>query len=99
MGDSCFYELQLDGFDAAVIHIAGGHTMGARFRVGYSDVADSIDGEAIVEAAVVTQDPAVPVIGVLAEADVCDNEEGGEVQAKELDCLDDGAFRVVCCSS
>lgn len=37
--------------------------------------------------------------GVLAEADVGDDEEGGEASAKETDGLDDGTLGVVCCGA
>ena len=95
VGDAGFDEFELDGADAAVVHVRGGDAVGAGFGVGHGDVADAVDGEGVVEAAVVAQDAAVAVRGVFAEADVGDDEEGGEVAAQEADGLDDGAVGVV----
>ena len=69
--------------------------MGAGVGVGERDVGDALDGHGVVEGAGVGEDAAVAVGGVLAEADVADDEEGGEGGAEEADALDDGAGRVV----
>ena len=73
--------------------------MRARFRVGHCHVADPVDREGVVKGAVLAQDAAVSVAGVLAQADVCDDEEVWEVAAKESDGLDDRTLWVVgCCA-
>lgn len=95
VGDALLDQLQLDGADAAVVHVGGRDAVGARLRVGHGDVADAVHGELVVERAVVTQDAAVAVRGVLAEADVDGDEELREALAQESDGLHDGALGVV----
>lgn len=69
--------------------------MRACFCVSYSDVADAVDGESIVETTVVAEDAAVAVRGVFAETDIGDNEQGGESGAEEANGLDDRTIGVV----
>ena len=95
MGDAGFDEFEFDGADAAVVHVRGSDAVGACFGVGHGDVADAVDGQGVVETAVVAEDAAVAVGGVFAEADVGDDEEVGEAAAEEADGLDDGAVGVV----
>lgn len=97
--DAGFDELQLDGLDPAVVHVRGRNAMRAGLGVRDRDVANTVDGQRIVEAPVFPQDAAVPVGGVLAEADVGDDEEGGEAGAEDADGLDDGAGLVVGCGA
>lgn len=99
MGDARFDEFELDGLDAAVVHVGGCDAMRACFRVGEGDVADAVDGEGVVETAVVAKDAAVAVGGILAEADVGDDEKGGEFLTEEVYGLNDGAFGVVGCGA
>lgn len=63
------------------------------------DLCDAGDGGGGVDGAVCVQVAAVPVVGVLAEADVAGDVEVGEGGAEFLDCLDDGAVLVVCGTS
>ena len=93
--DAGFDELEFDGADAAVVHVGWCDAMGAGFGVGHCDVADAVDGELVVQAAVVAEDAAVAVGGIFAQADVGDDEELGKAGAEEADGLDDGALWVV----
>lgn len=95
VGDASFDEFELDGADAAIVHVGRGDAMGAGFGIGHCDVADAVDGELIVKAAVVAEDAAVAVGGVFAEADVGNDEELRKAGAEEADGLDDGALWVV----
>ena len=80
-----FDELQFYSADPAVVHVRWCHAVGACFRVCHCDIAYAVDGEAVVQTAVVAEDAAVAVGGVFAEADVGDDEEGGEAGAEETD--------------
>lgn len=73
--------------------------MGTCFRVCHGYIADAIDGETVVETAVVAQDTAMAVGGVFAEADVGDDEERGEAGAEETDGLHDWSLGVVRCGA
>lgn len=73
--------------------------MGSCFGVGHGYVADAVDGETVVETAVVAQDTAVAVGGVFAEADVGDDEESGKAGAEETDGLHDWSLGVVRCGA
>ena len=95
VGDALLDELELDGADAAVIHIRGSDAVGAGTGVGQRHVRDAVDGELVVEGTVVAEDTAVAVGGVLAKADVGADEELGEALAEEADRLDDRAIRIV----
>lgn len=70
--------------------------MGACFGVGESNVRDAVDGEGVVEGAVIAEDAAVAVGGVFTETDVGDNVDVWEVEADKTDGLDDRSARVVC---
>jgi hypothetical protein len=96
VGDAGFDQLELDGADAAVVHVGGGDAVRAGQGVGDGDIADALHGELVVQAAVVSQDAAVAVGCVLAEADVGGDEEVGEAAAEQPDGLDHGALGVVC---
>lgn len=91
VGDAGLDELELDGADAAVVHVRGGDAVGAGLGVGDCDVRDAVDAQGVVQGAVFAQDAAVAVRGVFAEADVGDDEEGGEGAAEEADGADYGA--------
>lgn len=95
MGDASLDKLQLEGANAAVVHVRGGDAVGAGLGVGHGDVADAVDGELVVEAAVVAEDAAVAVGRVFAQADVGDDEDLREARAQQPDGADDGALRVV----
>ena len=69
--------------------------MGACFGIGHRYVGYALNGECVVKGAVVAEDSAMAVGGVFAEADVGDDEEGGEAGSEEADSLDDGAMGVV----
>lgn len=99
VGDAGLDELELDGADAAVVHVGRGDAVGAGLGVGHGDVADAVDRQLVVEAAVVAQDAAVAVRRVFAEADVGHDEEVGEACTQEADGLDDGALWVVGCGA
>ncbi len=73
--------------------------MGACFGVGHCYIGYAVDGEGVVEGAVVAEDPAMAMGGVFAEADIGDDEEGGEAGPDEANGLDDGAMRVVGCGT
>lgn len=73
--------------------------MGACFRVCHGYIAYTVDGEAVVEATVVAQDTAVAVGGVLAKADVGDDEEGGKAGAEKTNGLNHWTLRVIGCSA
>ena len=73
--------------------------MGACFRVCHGHITYAIDRKAVVEATVVAQNTAVAMRGVLAEADVGDDEERREAGAEETDGLDDWTLRVVGCGA
>ena len=94
-----FDELQFYGAYPAVVHVRRCHAVGACFRVCHGYIADAVDGEAVVETAVVAQDTAVAVGGVFAEADVGDDEEGGKAGAEETDGLNDWTLGVVRCGA
>lgn len=95
MGDTGFDEFELDGPDAAVVHVGRCDAVGSGIGIGHGDVADSVDGEGVVKTAVIAQDAAMAVRGVFTEADIGDDEEAGEAAAQEADGLDDGALGVV----
>ena len=95
MRDAGFDELEFDGADAAVVHVGWGDAVGACFCVCHCYIAYAVHGETVVETAVVAQDAAVAVGGVFAEADVGDDEEGGEPGTKETDGLNDWTLGVV----
>lgn len=97
--DPLLDQLQLDGADAAVVHVGRRDAVRARLRVRQGHVADAVHRELVVERAVVPQDPAVPVRSVLAEAHVDGDEELREALAQESDCLHDGALGVVGCGA
>ena len=73
--------------------------MGTCFGVCHCYVGYAVDGEGVVEGAVVAEDPAMAMGGVFAEADVGDDEEGGEAGPEEANGLDDGAIGVVGCGT
>lgn len=73
--------------------------MGACFCVCHGHIAYAVDGETVVETTVVAQDTAVAVGGVLAEADVGDDEESGKAGAEETDGLNDWTLGVVGCGT
>ena len=73
--------------------------MGACFGVGHGYVGYAVDGEGVIEGAVVAEDPAMTMGGVFAEADVGDDEERGEAGPEKADGLDDGALGVVGCGA
>ena len=73
--------------------------MGACFGVGHGYVGYAVDREGVVEGAVVAEDPAMAVGGVFAEADVGDDEEGGEAGSEEANGLDDRALGIVSCGA
>ena len=73
--------------------------MSACFGVCHGHIAYAVDGEAVVQTTVVAQNTAMAVGGVLAEADVGDNEKRGEAGAEETDGLNDRTLRVVGCST
>ncbi|MCJ1486614.1 hypothetical protein MMC06_006792 [Schaereria dolodes] len=93
--DTRFDQLQLDSSHAPVVHVARRDAVCTRLGVRHGDVADAVDGEAVVQTAVIAQYPAVPVAGVFAEADVGDDEQAGKAGFDQLDGLDDGAVGVV----
>ena len=95
MRDTGLDELELDGANAAVVHVRRCDAMGASVGVSYGDIGNAVDAEGIVERAVLAQDAAVAVGGVFAEADVCNNEEVGETGTEQADGGDDGAAGVV----
>ena len=69
--------------------------MGTCFGVGHRYVGYAVYGEGVVEGAVVAEDPALAMGGVFAEANIGDDEEGGEAGPEEADGLDDGAMGIV----
>ena len=73
--------------------------MSACFGVGHRYVGYAVDGESIIEGAIVAENAAMAMGGVFAEADVGDDEEGGEAGPEEADGLDDGALGVVSCGA
>lgn len=73
--------------------------MGACFSVGHRYIGYAVDGEGVVEGAVVAEDSAMAMGGVLAEADVGDDEEGGEAGPEEADGLYDRTIGVVGCGA
>ena len=73
--------------------------MRACFGVGHRYVGYAVDGEGVVEGAVVAENPAMAMGGVFAEADIGDDEEGREAGPEEADGLDDGAVGVVGCGA
>ena len=94
-----FDELEFDSADPAIVHVRRCHAMGARFRVCHGYITYAVDGEIVVETAVVAQNTAVAVGGVFAEADVSDNKERGKAGAKETDGLNDWTLGVVGCGA
>lgn len=88
----------LDRIYAAVHHVARGDAVRARGGVRERDVRDARGGLLGEERAggVRAEEPAVPVRGVLAEADVRGDVERGEERAEAADRGDDGALGVVC---
>ena len=79
MRDAGLDEFELYSADPPVIHVRWRHTVGACFRVCHCHITYAVDREAVVEATVVAQNAAVAVGGVLAEADVGDDEERREM--------------------
>lgn len=69
--------------------------MGARFGVGHRYVGYTLDGEGIVEGAIVTEDPTMAMGSVFAKADIGNDEEGGESGSEKADGLNNGAMGVV----
>lgn len=99
MSDACFDELELDGADAAVVHVGGSDAVGACCGVCHCDVGDAVDGESVVQAAIFAQNAAVAVGGVFAETHVCDDEKVWKCAAEESNSADDGTLGVVCTRS
>lgn len=95
MGDALLDQLQLDGADAAVVHVGGRDAVGACLGVCHGNIADAVHGELVVERAVVTENAAVTMRGVLAEAHVYGNEELREALAQEPNGLHYGALGVI----
>jgi hypothetical protein len=85
----------LDGLDAPVHHVARGDTVCARSSVRNCDARDAVCGHLWIDRTVLVEDSAVPVRGVLAEADI----RGDEQCWKELSQLfygeDDGPLGIV----
>ena len=73
--------------------------MGACFGVGHRYIGYALDGEGVVEGAIIAENSAMAVGGVFAEADIRDDEEGGEAGTEELDGLNDGTLGVVGCGA
>lgn len=69
--------------------------MCASFRVGDGDIADSIDRERVIEAAVVAKNTAVTVGSVFAETHVGNDEQCGKLGAEEADRLNDRSIRII----
>lgn len=97
VGNACFDQFQLDGSDAAVVHVGGRYAMSAGIGIRNGNVADAVNGELIVEGAIVPKDTAVAVGGIFAKTDIGNDEEGGEPGSQEPDCLNDRALGVISC--
>lgn len=69
--------------------------MGAGLGICDSDIGNAVNGQLVVQAAVIAQDAAVAVRCIFAEADVDDDEELGEALAEKTDGGHDGALWVV----
>jgi hypothetical protein len=63
------------GADPPVHHVAGGDDVGARLRLRHRGAREQLEGQVVVDHAVVAQDAAVPVARVLAQAQVADHEQ------------------------
>ena len=59
------------------------------------DFRDTLNGGLGVDGAVLVEVPAVPVVGVFAEADVAGDVEVGEASNNLFDCLDDRTLGIV----
>ena len=99
MRNTCLDELQFYRPDAPIVHVARRDAVRARFRIRHGYVADAVDGEGIVQRTVFAQNATVSVACVFAQADVCDDEEVGEMSPQEADSLDDRTFWVVGCGA
>jgi len=64
-------------------------------RIIDAHFGDTLDGGLGIDGTVVVEDPTVAVVGVLAEANVTGDVEGGEGRSEEFDGLDDGSVLVV----
>lgn len=95
MSNALFDELELDGADAAVVHVRWSDAVGTGLGICDSDIGDAVNGQLVVQAAVIAQNAAVAVRCVFAKADVDDDEELREALAEETDGGHDGAFWVV----
>ena len=73
--------------------------MGACSRVCHCYIAYAVDRKAVVKATVVVQNTAVAMGGVLAKADVGDDEERRKAGAEEADGLNDWTLRVIGCGA
>jgi len=96
MRNASFDQLELDGADAAVVHVRGRDAVRASVGVGHGDIADAVDGECVVETTVITQDATVAVRGIFAEADIGNDEEVGERAAEEPNRLDYRTLWIIC---
>lgn len=81
---------------AAVHHVARRDAVRTRLRVRDSNLGDPRDRWLSVDRSIVVQDAAVPVGGILAEANIRRDVEGRVQLTEELDCEDDRSLRVVC---
>lgn len=99
MCDAGFDKFELYRANAAIIHVRWCNAMGTCFGISHGNVADPVDGEAVVQATIVVQDAAMAVRSVFAEADVCDDEEGREPSAEKTDGLNDRTLWVIGCGA
>jgi hypothetical protein len=63
--------------------------------VSDGNIGDTVNGQLVVETAIVAEDTAVAVRSVLAKTDVAANKELGESAADDLNGSDNGTFGVV----
>ena len=78
LGEALAVELGADRADAPVHHVRRGDDVGAGARVADGGPREQLERGVVVDGAVVAQDAAVAVVGVLAQAHVGDHEQLGQ---------------------
>lgn len=99
VSNSLFDQLEFDGTDTAIVHVRRRNTVGSGLGIGKRNIRNAINRHLVVQAAVVPQDTAVAVRGILAEADIGADEDLRETTEDELNGLDNRALGIISCAA
>jgi len=89
----------LNGLDTAVHHITRGDHLATSASIGHRDICQTLDRSSVVDRAILTQDTAMAVRGIGAEADIAGKKQVGERLAQDLESTDRGGVGIVRCRS